>query len=112
MIKLILRLAVAALVANPSWRVGSAYVSHYKFQDAVQQAALFRGSTVDDALRQRIFEFASDFDIPVADDEVTLTTTPRHTVIEGGYTRIIELLPSFRYPWEFTFQADTLRGTL
>ena len=112
MIKLILRLAVAALVANASWRVGSAYISHYKFEDAVQQAALFRGSMADDALRQRIFEFASDFDIPVTDDQVTLTTTLRHTVVEGGYTRIIELLPGFRYPWEFTFQVDALQGTL
>ena len=112
MIKLILRLAIAALVANAAWRVGSAYVSHYKFQDSVQQAALFRGSMTDDALRRRIFEFASDFDIPVSDDQVTLTTTLRHTVVEGGYTRIIELAPGFEYPWEFTFHVDTLQGTL
>ena len=112
MIKLILKLAVVALLANASWRVGSAYVSHYKFQDAVQQAALFRGSKTDDVLRQRIFELASDFDIPVADDQVMLTTADHHTVVDGGYTRIIELAPGFTYPWEFTFHIDTLSGTL
>ena len=112
MLKLILKLAVVALLANASWRVGSAYVSHYKFQDAVQQAALFRGSKTDDALRQRIFELASDFDIPVTDDQVMLTTAEHHTVVDGGYTRIIELAPGFKYPWEFTFHIDTLSGTL
>jgi len=112
LIKLILKLAVVALIANCTWRVGSAYVSHYKFQDSVEQAALFRGSKTDDVLRRRIFELASDFDIPVTEDQVTLTTSEHHTVVDGGYTRIIELAPGFTYPWEFTFHVDTLSGTL
>lgn len=112
MIKLILKLAVVALLANASWRVGSAYVAHYKFEDSVQQAALFRGSQTDDVLRRRVFEIASDYDIPVTEDELTLTTSEHHTVIDGGYTRIIELVPGYKYPWEFTFHVDTLQGTL
>ncbi|HEY3052362.1 MAG TPA: hypothetical protein VGK04_03135, partial [Thermoanaerobaculia bacterium] len=79
MIKLILKLIVVALLANAAWRVGSAYVAHYKFEDAVQQAALFRGSKTDDVLRRRIFELASDFDIPVSDDQVMLITNEHHT---------------------------------
>jgi hypothetical protein len=112
LIKLILKLAVVALLANASWRVGTAYIAHYKFQDSVQQAALFRGSKTDDVLRQRIFELASDFDIPVSDEQVMLITKDHHTVVDGGYTRIIELAPGFKYPWEFTFHVDTLSGTL
>jgi hypothetical protein len=112
LIKFILKLAVVALLANASWRVGTAYVSHYKFEDSVEQAALFRGTKTDDVLRRRIFELASDFDIPVTEDQVTLTTLDHHTVVEGGYTRIIELAPGFTYPWEFTFHVDTLSGTL
>lgn len=112
MIKLILKLAVVALVANASWRVGGAYVSHYKFTDSVQQAALFRGNKTDDVLRQRIFALASDFDIPVTDSDLTLTTLEHHTVVDGNYTRIIELVPGYKYPWEFTFHIDTLQGAL
>jgi hypothetical protein len=112
LIKLILKLAVVALLANASWRVGSAYVAHYKFEDSIQQAALFRGSQTDDVLRRRVFEIASDYDIPVTEDELTLTTSEHHTVIDGGYTRIIELVPGYKYPWEFTFHVDTLQGTL
>jgi hypothetical protein len=112
LIKLVLKLAVVALLANASWRVGSAYVAHYKFEDSVQQAALFRGSQTDDVLRRRVFEIASDYDIPVTEDDLTLTTSEHHTVIDGGYTRIIELVPGYKYPWEFTFHVDTLQGTL
>ena len=112
MIKLILKLVVVALVANASWRVGSAYVSHYKFQDAVQQSALFRGNKTDEALRQRIFELASDYDIPVDPEDVTLKTSEHQTTVDGSYTRVIELAPGFKYPWEFTFHIDTLQGTI
>ena len=112
MIKLILKLAVVALVANATWRVGSAYVAHYKFEDSVQQAALFRGSKTDDVLRQRIFEIASDYDIPITDQDVTLTSGDHHTIVDGDYTRVIELVPGFEYPWAFKFHIDTLSGIL
>jgi hypothetical protein len=112
LIKLIIKLAIVALLANASWRVGTAYVAHYKFTDAVQQTVLFRGNKGDDAVRQRIFELASDFDIPVMDDDVTLMTLEHHTIVDGSYTRVIELVPGYQYPWEFTFHIDTLQGTL
>ena len=112
MIKLILKLAVVALIANCTWRVGSAYVSHYKFTDAVQQAALFRGNKTDDVLRLRIFDIASDYDIPLTDGDMTLTTQEHRTTVDGNYTRIIELVPGYQYPWEFTFHIDTLKDTL
>jgi hypothetical protein len=112
LIKLILKLAVVALIANCTWRVGSAYVSHYKFTDAVQQAALFRGNKTDDVLRLRIFDIASDYDIPLTDGEMTLTTQEHRTTVDGNYTRIIELVPGYQYPWEFTFHIDTLKDTL
>jgi hypothetical protein len=112
LIKLLLKLVVVALLANAAWRVGSAYVAHYKFKDAVQQAALFRGNKKDDVLRQRIFELASDYDIPVDDGDITLTTSEHNTTVDGSYTRVIEIAPGFKYPWEFTFHIDTLQNTL
>jgi hypothetical protein len=112
LIKLILKLAVVAIVANASWRVGGAYLSHYKFVDSVQQAALFRGNKSDDELKARVFEIASDFDVPVTDDDLTVTTTEHHTVVDGSYTRPIDLVPGFTYPWPFTVHVDTLQNEL
>ena len=112
MIKLIIKLAVVALIANATWRVGSAYVLHYKFTDAVQQAALFRGNKTDDVLRLRIYDIASDYDIPLTDGDMTLTTLEHRTTVDGNYMRIIELVPGYKYPWAFTFHIDTLKDTL
>jgi len=54
LIKLLIKLAVVAIVANATWRIGSAYVAHYKFTDSVQQTTLFRGQRTDEQLRARV----------------------------------------------------------
>ena len=112
MIKAIVKLVIVVLVANACWRVGTAYVTHYKFTDSVQQTTLFRGKRTDDVLRQRVMELASDYDIPVADDDVTLRSEDHHTIVEGAYTRDIEIVPGFTYAWPFSFYIDTLSGIL
>jgi hypothetical protein len=111
-IKTIVKLALVAVIANATWRVGSAYVTHYKFTDSVEQTTLFRGKRSDDMLRERIFEIASDYDIDIRDDKVSLRVENHHTIVEGAYTRDIELFPGFTYAWPFTFHTDTLAGIL
>ena len=112
MIKALIKLVIVALLANASWRVASAYIAHYKFTDSVQQTTLFRGKRTDDVLRTRVFELALDYDIPVTEENLSLRSEDHHTIVEGEYTREIELLPGFRYAWPFSFHIDTLSGIL
>jgi hypothetical protein len=111
-IKLLIKLAIVALLANATWQVGNAYLMHYKFTDSIEQTTLFRGKRTDDVLRKRIFEIASDFDIPIGEGDFTLRTENHHTIVEGAYAREIELVPGFRYAWPFSFHVDTLSGIL
>jgi len=110
--KLLIKLAIVALVANASWRVGAAYITHYTFTDSVQQTTLFRGTRNDEQLKKRLLEIAADFDVPVTDAEMSLRTEDHHTIVEGAYTRDIEIFPGYTYPWPFTFHTDTLSGIL
>ena len=68
MIKLIIKLAIAALVANAAWRLGSTYLAFYKFQDAVKESVLFGADKTVDQLRARTMELASQYDLPLADE--------------------------------------------
>jgi hypothetical protein len=106
-IKLAIRLAIVALLANGTWRVGAAYAQHYRFTDAVAQTTQFRGSKTDDQVRVRIFELALTYDIPVTADNVTLTQRENHTIVDCAYKRPIELFPGFTYAWPFTVHVDT-----
>jgi hypothetical protein len=106
-IKTVIRLALVAVLANATWRVGTAYAKHYRFIDAVTQATQFRGAKSDQEMHDRVFELAATHDIPVTDENLTLSRRENHTVVDGGYRRSIELVPGFKYDWPFTVHIDT-----
>ena len=107
MLRLVLKLAIAALIANAIWRAGSAYVAFYRFKDAVAEAAQYSRAKSEAELRQRVLDLASDYDVPVAEDAVTIRLENNHTLIDASYTQPVDLLPGFRYRWPFTFSIDT-----
>jgi len=106
--KLIIKLAVAALVANAAWRVGSAYMAHYKFKDAVSQEAQFSADKTPDALRQRVLQLAQQYDVPVASGDFTVDKAMHRTRIAGSYTTTIEIVPGYKRPWPFTWEVETV----
>ena len=107
MIRLIVKLAVAALIANASWRAGLAYMTFYRFRDAVTEAAQYSKGKSEDQLRQRVLALASDYDVPLTEDAVTVRHQDNHTLVDGSYTQPVDLLPGYRYQWPFTFSIDT-----
>lgn len=108
MLKLLLKLAVVALLANAAWRVGSSYVSFYKFKDAVAEEAQFGVDKSVDQLRERVVGLAQQFDLPVDGDALTIAKGDQRTRIAGSYTKRIEVVPGFKYPWAFSWDVETI----
>lgn len=111
MIKTLLKLALAALIANAVWRVGSEYITEFKFKDAVTEAAIYEGRG-DVDLRQRVAALAIQFDVPQDADAVRVMRDGPHLVVEGSYTKPVELIPGHPYGWTFNWmvEADAVRG--
>jgi hypothetical protein len=106
-VKAVIRLAIVAALANATWRVGTAYMKHYRFIDAVTQTTQFRGGKTDEQIHDRVFELAAAHDIPVTGDDLSVSRRENHTIVEGTYRRPIDLLPGFKYEWPFTVHVDT-----
>ena len=106
MIKFIIKLAIVALIANATWRVGSAYANSYRFEDAVHQAAQFRGRKSDEELRQRLAELAMEYDVPIKDSDVMMKKEFSHLIIDISYIRPIDVAPGYTYPWPFSTHVD------
>jgi len=104
-VKLIIKLAIVALIANAGYHVGTEYLAHIRFRDAVREVATFR-STDNADLRRRVAEQATKFDIPQADEELDITRQARHVVVKGQYQKQIEIVPSYFYPWDFKWELD------
>ncbi len=105
MIKLAIKLAIAALIANAAWQAGRTFAAHYQFRDEVRQAALIRGQT-DAQLQQRVLELAANYDIPLAADALTIRREERHVYVEGSYLRVVPIAPRVDYPWRFDWEVD------
>jgi len=106
-IRTLLKLAIVALLANAAWRVGSAYLGYYRFTDAVQQMTHYRGDKSDAQIHDRIFALASQHDIDVTDDTLTIRREENRTIVDGAYTQAIEFLPGVVYQWPFKVHIDT-----
>lgn len=105
MIKLVIKLAIAALIANAAWQAGRTFAAHYQFRDEVRQAALIRGQT-DAQLQQRVLELAANYDIPLSEDALTIRREERHVYVEGSYVRVVPIAPRVEYPWRFDWEVD------
>ena len=107
--KVVIKLLIVALIANATWRVGTAYVNYYKFKDAVREMTQYRGGLTDAQIHDKIFEFANEYSVPVTEDTLAIShdNSGTHTIVEGSYTQPIDLLPGVTYPWPFTVHVDT-----
>jgi hypothetical protein len=112
MLKLLIKLAIVVLIANAAWRLGSAYVTFYRFKDAVAEIAQFGAQRSAADLHQRVGDLASQYGLPLSDDAFTVRRDERnHTYVDGSYVQPVELLPGYRRPWTFTLHVDVLTFT-
>jgi hypothetical protein len=108
MIKAVIKLAIVALLANAIWRIGSAYVSYYRFKDAVSEMALYsKGKTVEE-LKDKVLELAASYDEPIDADAVSVRRNDPHVVVEGSYKKKVLLVPGYEYAWPFTLSVDEM----
>ena len=110
MLKLLVKLAFVALLANAVYRVGSEYLTYIRFRDAIRDAAMFK-SADDNDLRRRIMDLSGDYDIPLSEDGFTIRREERHVLIDGKYKKPIEVVPTLQYAWPFTWSIDAMTST-
>jgi hypothetical protein len=109
--KLLIKLAITALLANAAFRIGTEYLVYYKFRDSVREAAMFRARN-DEELGQRVMETAVAYNVPLAPDAFTMQRDGRESVIRGSYTKKIEVAPGFPYDWNFDFEIRAFTSTV
>ena len=103
--KILLKLVVVALLANALWHVSMAYMTSYRFKDAVLGAALQEGIT-EDELRQKVVDLAGTYSVPLTAEGVTIGQEEHHTTVEGSYALPVAVVPGYEYRWPFTMSVD------
>jgi hypothetical protein len=104
-IKLLVKLAIVALLANAAFRVGSEYVTYVKFRDSIREVAMFKAKT-DTELMSRILVLANHYEVPVEEENINIQREQQTVNIDGWYDKPIELVPDYEYPWHFTLSIE------
>ena len=112
MIKFLIKLAVSVLIAHATWRIGSAYLSHYRFKDAAREAALTPRLT-DAQIRERVMELADSYGAPLAEEDLEIRRNTRNILLDASYVRPIEVIPGRPLAWRFAWSIEVfvLPGT-
>jgi hypothetical protein len=103
--KLLIKLAIFAALVHAGFRLGTEYLVHYQFRDAVREAAMFRARTAEE-LGQHVMEVATAHGVPLDPDGFTLKRDTREAIVEGSYVKAIEFVPGFPYDWRFDFAVQ------
>jgi hypothetical protein len=108
MIKTIIKLAIVALLANAVWRIGSAYLSFYRFKDSVGELAMHsKGKSIDE-LKNKVVELAGTYDEPIDADAISVRREDTHLIVEGSYKKRVLLAPGYEYAWPFSLNVDRM----
>lgn len=107
MVKLLLKLAVVALLANAAFHIGVEYLTFVRFQDDIRDAAIFKAKT-DGELTTRILALAQQHEVPLDEENLNIEREGRLVRVDGWYDKPIEVLPTYRYPWHFGMSLDVM----
>src|SRR5258708_897610 len=112
MIKTLIKLAIAALVVHACWRSANVVLKYSKFKDAVHEMVLFSNAKSDVQMQSRVMELASQFDVPVAEENVEILHKENRTIVNATYIDKIEFIPTKFYPWQFKVNVDVINVNL
>ena len=123
MVRTLLKVAIAILVVHVAWRVGSAYWTYYRFEDALQQLAQFGERRTDRQLCDEMMDQAGNYGVPITAAAITIrrgtnplfncatgpsavdpnavATAAGQISVEARYVESVQVLPGYAYPWEF-----------
>ena len=106
MIKSLIKILIAVALANALWHITSAYISYYKFKDAVNEQAIHSGGRSESQLRDKVIELAMTYGEPIDPDAITIRRAEEHTIVETSYSKPVALVPGYEYQWPFTMSVD------
>ena len=104
--KTVIKLIIAAVLANAAYRGGSVFLKYYQFKDETEQMILFGQAEQVGDLTKQILGEAAKRDVPLDADDVMVTREGTRTLAEVSYTENVEIFPRYFYPVSFSFNAE------
>ena len=106
--KTVLKLVIALALLNAVVRGADAAWDYYQLKDAAQRTLLFGSSSTSAQLRAQILATATDLQIPLRPEDITVRRQGGRQLAEATYTEPIEFFPNYEYPVTFSFVVESV----
>jgi hypothetical protein len=100
--KNIVKILLGLVLVTVAVQGGRAALKHYTFVDAIQEKMLFGSSRNEAQIAEAVIQLASEYQIPLDPDVMSVTREPFLITIDAPYTDTVNLLPGFySRKWDF-----------
>jgi len=110
-IKLFVKLAIVALLANAAFHIGAEYLTYIRFRDAIRDAAMFKAKN-ETELMARVMELAEQYEVPLDEENMVIEQEERRFHVNGWYDKEIEVAPTYFYPWHFGLSLEVVKPAI
>jgi len=104
----VLKIGIALAVINGTFRAGAVYWNFYQLEDAAQELAIFGSQSAPEALHKATFARASELEVPITEDQISVTREGSKTRIKAEYEHPVEYFPNRKYPLKLSFSVEGL----
>ncbi len=104
--KTFLKLLIALAIVNAAARGAMVTWTFYQFRDTAQQMVIFGATATPAELQNQIVEKATELELPVAPEDVSIRREGPRTWAEAAYTQPVEFFPHYVYPVRFSFEVE------
>jgi hypothetical protein len=112
MARRLIGLAIVLLIANAGWKVAPVFLHHFEFKVELEELARFGGELSDSEIQAKAVRTAASFQLPVTDRDVQVRRSGDHVYIDVAYREMLEVLPRYKYPWDFTIHVNVLSAKM
>ena len=101
MIRRLVGLLVFAAFLYAGWNLSVVWFHYQKFQDGVRDTALFGQGKSDDVLKQKVMDLATQNDVPLDPDYITIARAGGAVTITASYAQLVKILPGYTRRFDF-----------
>ena len=106
--KTIIKIVLSLTVVLAMFNAGRAAFNNYAFEDAVHEGLLFDPNASDTQIVDMVMKLAADFDVPIAADDIKISSRGQDLIVNMSYNDTVVLIPGvFSREWTFTPSTST-----
>lgn len=104
--KTLLKLLVVAAVVNGAYRFGMAEYRFSQLKESTHSVLVLGTNTPIEELKEQILKKATELDLAVSAETVSLARENIRTNATVWYQQDIEVFPGFKYPRDYSFTDE------